>query len=71
MELHEVVVWNELASAIPSSYSRKTYQMVAHEIEDLYWFSHDACPSPVGGDATLLVFVCSVIGVAAPPSYVL
>jgi hypothetical protein len=29
------------------------------------------CPSPVRRDAALLVFVCSVIGAAAPPSYVL
>jgi len=37
--------------------------MVGHETQDL------CCPSPVGGDVALLVFVCSVTGVVAP-SYV-
>ena len=40
-------------------------QMVAYETQDLYWFRHVGCPSLVGGDAVLLVFVCSVIGTVA------
>jgi hypothetical protein len=44
-------------------------QMVAHKTQDLYWFKHLGCSSPVRGDATLLVFICLVIEVVAP-SYV-
>ena len=40
--------------------------MVAHETQYLYWFRHMGCPSPVGGDAALLVFICSVTGVVTP-----
>ena len=40
--------------------------MVAHEAQDLYQFRHVRCPSPVGGGAALLVFICSVTGAAAP-----
>ena len=43
--------------------------MVAHVTQDLYWFRHVGCPSLVGGDVALLVFVCLVTGVIAP-SYV-
>jgi hypothetical protein len=59
----------DLASIIPSNYSRKMNQMVAHETQDLYWFRNVGCPSPVGGGVALLVFICSVIGAVAP-SYV-
>jgi hypothetical protein len=52
-----------------SSYSCKMNQMVAHEIQDLYWFRRMGSPSPIGGDAALLVFVCLVTGADAPPSY--
>jgi hypothetical protein len=41
-------------------------QMVAHEKQDLYWFRHMGCPSLVGGDAALLLFVSLVIGTVAP-----
>jgi hypothetical protein len=41
-------------------------QMVAHEKQDLYWFRHMGCPSLVGGDAALLLFVSLVIGAVAP-----
>lgn len=30
----------DLTSAIPRSYSRKMNQMIAYEIQDLYWFRH-------------------------------
>ena len=61
----------ELAPTVPSSYSRKMNQMVTHEIQDLHGFRHVECPSPIGGDAVLLVFVCSVTGAPPPPSNVL
>jgi hypothetical protein len=44
-------------------------QMVEQETQDLYWFRHVGCPSLVGGDAALLIFICSVTGAAAP-SYI-
>ena len=59
----------DLAPAIPSSYSCKMNKMVAHETQDLYWFRHVRCPSLVGGDVASLVFICLVIGVVAPSIY--
>jgi hypothetical protein len=44
-------------------------QMVEQETQDLYWFRHVGCPSPVRSDAALLVFISSVTRAAAP-SYI-
>ena len=52
----------ELAPAIPSSYSRKMNQMVAHETQGLYWFRHVILY--VRFEVALSVFVCSVIRIA-------
>jgi hypothetical protein len=46
-------------------------QMLANEAQDLYWFRHVGCPSPLEGDVALLVFICSVIGAAASSNYAL
>jgi hypothetical protein len=48
------MVSEDLAPAIPSNYSRKKNQMVAHETQDLYWITHVRCRSLVGGDLVLL-----------------
>jgi hypothetical protein len=65
------VLSEDLAPAIPSSYSCKINQMVAHETQDLYWFRHVRFPSLVGGDAASLVFICFVTGAGAPSNYAL
>jgi hypothetical protein len=61
----------DFALAIPSSYSCKINQMVAHETQDLYLFRHVRCPSPLGGDAASLVFICLVTGAGALSNYAL
>jgi hypothetical protein len=46
----------KLTLAIPSSYLRKMNQMIAHQTQDLYWFTHVGYPSLVG---VMLLFLYS------------